>query len=111
MVQHLFSDVVKHHADIKHHADNTRVSKADMAFAYLELTVWWGKGHKTDTQLLFQSVINAMKEKYEGGAMKVYNRKNWSSVEFKKSFLEEVILMVSRDMGVGWGYGEGGAVL
>lgn len=28
------------------------------------------------TQQLFQPVINAMKKKDEGGAMKVYNRKN-----------------------------------
>lgn len=60
-----------------------------------------------------------MKEKYEVGAIKVYNRKKTDLVwglrkpsKKKKTFLEELILRLSRDMGAGgmrlwWG----GAVL
>lgn len=63
VVQRLFSDVVKHHVDNKHNANNTRVSKTDMAFAYLELIVWWGRGHKSDTHT---TVISVSNECYEG---------------------------------------------
>ena len=47
---YLFIDVVRHHTD------NTKVSKTDTILAYLEFMVWWERSNKSDyhTTVLFQ---------------------------------------------------------
>lgn len=62
---------------IKHNADDTRVRKQTRPLLTWSLQFDGEVAiNQILTQLLFQLVINAMKEKYKGGVMKVYNRKN-----------------------------------
>lgn len=60
-VSYLFNNTVRRHAD------DAKVNKTNMVLAYLELVVWWGRGHKSDRHITgISAAINTMKEKYVG---------------------------------------------